>query len=50
MEISFKQLNTKINQISGTESKIFTVTMNNGKKNLTVGSEVYINNVSSICI
>ena len=40
-------INTKINQISGTESKIATVTMNNGIKNLDVGSEVYITNVSS---
>jgi len=39
--------NTKINQISGNESKVATVTMNNGIKNLTVGSEVFINNVSS---
>jgi len=40
-------INTKINQISGTESKIATVTMYNGIKNLDVGSEVYITNVSS---
>ena len=40
-------INTKINQISGTESKIATVTMYNGIKNLNVGSEVYITNVSS---
>ena len=39
--------NTKINQISGSESKVDTVTMNNGIKNLTVGSEVFINNVSN---
>ena len=39
-------INTKINQISGTESKIATVTMYSGIKNLTVSSEVYINNVS----
>ena len=39
--------NTKINQISGNESKVATVTMNNGIKNLTVGSEVFISNVSS---
>ena len=39
-------INTKINQISGTESKIATVTMNNGISNLNVGSEVYITNVS----
>ena len=40
-------INTKINQISGTESKVATVTMYNGIKNLDVGSEVYITNVSS---
>ena len=40
-------INTKINQISGTESKIATVTMYNGIRDLKVGSEVYINNVSS---
>ena len=40
-------INTKINQISGTESKVATVTMNNGIKDLTVGSEVLIQNVSS---
>ena len=40
-------INTKINQISGTESKIATVSMYNGIKNLDVGSEVYITNVSS---
>ena len=39
-------INTKINQISGTESKIATVTMYNGIKNLTVGDEVLIQNVS----
>ena len=39
-------INTKINQISGTESKIATVTMNNGIKDLTVGDEVLIQNVS----
>ena len=39
-------INTKINQISGTESKVATVTMYNGIKDLKVGSEVYINNVS----
>ena len=39
-------INTKINQISGTESKIATVTMYNGISNLDVGSEVYITNVS----
>jgi len=40
-------INTKINQITGTESKVATVTMYNGIKNLDVGSEVYITNVSS---
>ena len=40
-------INTKINQITGTESKIATVTMYNGIRDLKVGSEVYINNVSS---
>ena len=40
-------INTKINQISGTDSKIATVTMNNGIKDLKVGSEVFVNNVSS---
>ena len=40
-------INTKINQISGDESKIATVTMNNGIKDLVVGSEVLIGNVSS---
>ena len=39
--------NTKINQISGTGAKVATVTMNNGIKNLTVGDEIFINNVSS---
>tara|TARA_R100000008_G_scaffold66519_2_gene43556 strand:+ start:273 stop:1274 length:1002 start_codon:yes stop_codon:yes gene_type:complete len=39
-------INTKINQISGTESKIATVTMNNGIENLEVGSEVLIQGVS----
>ena len=39
-------INTKINQISGTESKIATVTMYSGIENLTVGSEVYIQGVS----
>ena len=39
-------INTKITQISGTESKIATVTMNNGIKNLKVGSEVLIQGVS----
>ncbi len=39
--------NTKVNQISGTDAKVATVTMYNGIKNLTVGSEVLINNVSS---
>jgi len=40
-------INTKINQISGTESKIATVTLYNGIKDLKVGSEVFINKVSS---
>ncbi len=40
-------INTKITQISGTESKIATVTMNNGIKNLKVGSEVLIQNVNT---
>ena len=39
-------INTKINQISGSDSKIATVTMNNGIKDLKVGSEVLIQNVS----
>jgi len=39
-------INTKINQISGTESKIATVTMNNGIKDLKVNDEVLIQNVS----
>ena len=39
--------NTKVNQISGSDAKVATVTMYNGIKNLTVGSEVLINNVSS---
>ena len=39
-------INTKINQISGTESKVATVTMYNGIKDLEVGSEVLIQNVS----
>ena len=39
-------INTKINQISGTESKVATVTMYNGIKDLVVGSEVLIQNVS----
>ena len=39
-------INTTINQISGTESKIATVTMYNGIRNLEVGSEVYIQGVS----
>tara|TARA_R100000008_G_scaffold68631_1_gene45857 strand:- start:345 stop:1337 length:993 start_codon:yes stop_codon:yes gene_type:complete len=37
---------TKINQISGNDSKIATVTMYNGIENLVVGSEVLITNVS----
>ena len=40
-------INTKITQISGSESKIVTVTMNTGIKDLKVGSEVFIQNVSS---
>ena len=40
-------INTKINQISGSESKVATVTMNNGIRDLKVGSEVFIDNVSS---
>ena len=39
--------NTKVNQISGSDAKVATVTMYNGIKNLTVGSEVLINNISS---
>ena len=39
--------NTKVNQISGNDAKVATVTMYNGIKNLTVGSEVLIKNVSS---
>ena len=39
--------NTKVNQISGSDAKVATVTMYNGIKNLTVGSEVLINKVSS---
>ena len=39
-------INTKVNQISGTESKVATVTMYEGIKNLVVGSEVYIQGVS----
>ena len=39
-------INTKINQISGTESKVATVTMYNGIKNLKVGDQVLIQNVS----
>jgi len=39
-------INTKITQISGTESKIATVTMNNGIKDLVVGSEVLIQGVN----
>ena len=41
-------INTKINQISGTDSKIATVTMNNGIKDLVVGSEVLIQGVSEV--
>ena len=40
-------INTKINQITGTESKLATVTMYNGIKDLEVGSEVYIQGVNS---
>ena len=40
-------INTKITQISGTESKIATVTMNNGIKDLKVSDEVLIQNVST---
>ena len=40
-------INTKINQISGSESKVATVTMNNGIRYLKVVSEVFIDNVSS---
>ena len=39
--------NTKVNQISGSDAKVATVTMYNGIKNLVVGSEVLIKNVSS---
>ena len=39
-------INTKINQISGTESKIATVTMYNGIKDLAVDSEVLIQGVN----
>ena len=39
-------INTTVNQISGTESKVATVTMYEGIKNLVVGSEVYIQGVS----
>ena len=41
-------INTKINQISGTDSKIATVTMNNGIKDLVVGSEVLIQGVNEV--
>ena len=40
-------INTKITQISGSEAKVATVTMNNGIKDLTVGDEILIQNVSS---
>ena len=40
-------INTKINQISGSESKVATVTMNKGIRDLKVGSEVFVDNVSS---
>ena len=39
-------INTEITQISGNESKIATVTMNNGIKNLTVGDEILIQGVA----
>ena len=39
-------INTKITQISGTDTKVVTVTMNNGIKNLVVGSEVLIEGVN----
>ena len=39
-------INTKITQISGTDAKVVTVTMNNGIKNLVVGSEVLIEGVN----
>ena len=39
-------INTKITQISGTDAKVVTVTMNNGIKNLVVGSEVLIQGVN----
>ena len=41
-------INTKINQISGTDSKIATVTMYNGIKDLVVGSEVLIQGVNKV--
>ena len=41
-------INTKINQISGTDSKIATVTMYNGIKDLVVGSEVLIQGVNEV--
>ena len=40
-------INTKITQISGSDAKIATVTMNNGIKDLTVGDEILIQNVSA---
>ena len=39
-------INTKITQISGTDAKVVTVTMNNVIKNLVVGSEVLIEGVN----
>jgi len=39
-------INTKITQISGSESKIATVTMNNGIKNLKIGDEILIQGVA----
>ena len=41
-------INTKITQISGTDSKIATVTMSNGIKDLTVDSEVLIQGVNEV--
>ena len=40
-------INTKINQISGNDSKVATVTMYNGIKDLLVGSEILITNVAN---
>ena len=44
---SIQAITTKINQISGTESKIATVTMYNGIKDLNVGSEILIQGVNT---